>query len=133
MNLAAILSRVAQAINDRLYQTRKQVKKANFANALSKMKDNVVRLFLVDSPLQRLNALVLALAESVEAARPDRAYPRKIKPARLQRFHSDYNGAGSGQLNTVEIGLTSRKGWMIRRKHKHSQLSKGITKPARDQ
>jgi len=90
MNLAAILSWAAQAIADRLYQTRKHTYKVNFANALSKMKDNVVRLFLFDSPLPLLNALVLAMAESVEAVRPDRAYPRKIKPAKLQGFHPNY-------------------------------------------
>ena len=90
LNLTAILSWVAQAIADRLYQTRKRAYRVNFANALSKMKDNVVRLFVFNSPLQLLTALVLAMAASVEAVRADRSYPRKIKPAKLHGFHSNY-------------------------------------------
>ncbi|MEJ2388331.1 MAG: IS4 family transposase [Chromatiaceae bacterium] len=90
LNLASILSWVAQAIADRLYQTRKRAYRVNFANALSKMKDNLVRLFVFDSPLQLLTALVLAMTASVEAVRSDRAYPRKIKPAKLQGFYPNY-------------------------------------------
>jgi hypothetical protein len=90
LNLAAVLAWVAQAIADRLYQARKRAYRVNFANALSKMKDNVVRLFIFDSPRQLLTALVLAMAASVEAVRPDRSYPRKIKPAKLHGFHSNY-------------------------------------------
>ena len=90
LNLAAILSWVAQAIADRLYQNRRRAYRVNFANALSKMKDNVVRLFVSNSPLQLLTALVLAMAASVEAVRPNRSYPRKIKPAKLHGFHPNY-------------------------------------------
>ena len=90
MNLAAILSWVAQAIAKRLYQTRRHAYRVNFANALSKMKDNVVRLFVFDSPLQLLTSLVLAMAASVEAVRPDRSYPRRIKPAKLHGFYPNY-------------------------------------------
>ncbi|MEA3274481.1 MAG: hypothetical protein U9Q81_04145 [Pseudomonadota bacterium] len=64
LNLAAILSWVAQAIAKRLYQTRRRSYRVNFANALSKMKDNLIQLFLFDSPLQLLTALVLAMAAS---------------------------------------------------------------------
>jgi hypothetical protein len=90
LNLTAILTRVAQAIADRLYQARKRAYRVNFANALSKMKDNVVRLFLFDSPKHLLTTLVLAMAASAEAVRPDRSYPRKVKPAKLQGFHPNY-------------------------------------------
>jgi len=90
LNLAAILSWVAQTIADRLYQTRKRAYRVNFANALSKMKDNVIRLFVFASPLQLLTSLVLAMAASVEAVRPDRSYPRNIKPAKLHGFHPNY-------------------------------------------
>jgi hypothetical protein len=90
LNLAAVLAWVAQAIADRLYQARKRAYRVNFANALSKMKDNVVRLFIFDSPRHLITALVLTMAESVEAVRPDRSYPRKIKPAKLHGFHSNY-------------------------------------------
>jgi len=67
LNLTAILSWVAQAIADRLYKARKRPYRVNFANALSKMKDNVVRLFLFDSPGLLLTPLVLAMAATVEA------------------------------------------------------------------
>ena len=86
LNLSAVLSWVAQAIADRLYRTYR----VNFANALSKMKDNVVRLLTFGSPLHLLTALVVTMAASVEAVRPDRSYPRKIKPAKLHGFHPNY-------------------------------------------
>jgi uncharacterized membrane protein len=90
LNLAAVIAWVAQAIADRLYRARRRAYRVNFANALSKMKDNVVRLFVQGSPLQLLTALVLSMASSVEAVRPDRSYPRKIKPAKLHGFHPNY-------------------------------------------
>ena len=90
LNLSSLISWVAQAMADRLYQTRKRTYRVNFANALSKMKDNVVRLCIFDSPRQLLTALVLTMAASVEAVRPDRSYPRKIKPAKLHGFHPNY-------------------------------------------
>jgi hypothetical protein len=90
LNLTAILSWVAQAIADRLYKERKRPYRVNFANALSKMKDNLVRLLLCDSPAHLLTPLVFAMARSVEAVRPERSYPRKIKPAKLHGFHPNY-------------------------------------------
>ncbi len=90
LNLATILSWVAQAIAERLYKARKRAYRVNFANALSKMKDNVIRLFIFDSPTQLLTSIVLAMAAGVEAVRPDRSYPRKIKPAKLHGFHPNY-------------------------------------------
>jgi len=90
LNLAPVLAWVAQAIANRLYQARKRAYRVNFANALSKMKDNVVRLFVQGSTPQLLTALVLSMAWSVEAVRPDRSYPRKIKPAKLHGFHPNY-------------------------------------------
>jgi len=90
VNLAAILVWVAQAIADRLYQHRKRYYQVNFANALSKMKDNAVRLFLDIGPLTLLPQLLCAMALSVEAVRPGRSYPRRIKPSKVQGFYSNY-------------------------------------------
>lgn len=90
VNLTAILAWVAQAIADRLYQARKHPYQVNFANALSKMKDNAVRLFLDVWPPTLLTQLVAAMALSVEAVRPDRSYPRRIKPSKLHGFHPNY-------------------------------------------
>ena len=90
VNLTAILAWVAQAIADRLYQGRKHRYQVNFANALSKMKDNVVRLFLDIWPPTLLGQLVSAMALSVEAVRPDRSYPRRIKPSKVQGFFPNF-------------------------------------------
>jgi len=70
-----------------LYHDRQHTYRVNFAQAPSKMKDNLVRLFVSNSSRQLLTALMLAMATSVEAVRPDRSYPRKIKPAKLHPFH----------------------------------------------
>jgi len=90
---------VAQVIAERLYQTHKRSYRVNFANALSKMKDNVVRLFVFDSQRQLLITLVLAMAASVEAVLPDRSYPRNIKPAKLHSFHPNYKRCQGNRIN----------------------------------
>ncbi|WP_089725790.1 IS4 family transposase, partial [Candidatus Thiosymbion oneisti] len=69
LNLTAVLSWIAHAIADRLYRDRKQAYRVKFAHALSKMKDNLVRLFVSNSSPQLLTALILAMAASVEAVR----------------------------------------------------------------
>lgn len=86
LNLAAICAWVAQAIADRLYQHRRRAYRVNFAHALSKMKDSVVRLMLCVEAAAVLSPLVLAMAAHVEALRPDRSSPRTMKPAKLQGF-----------------------------------------------
>ena len=87
LNLTAICAWVAQAIADRLYQHRRRAYRINFAQALSKMKASVVRLLLGAEAAGLLCPLVLAaMAANVEAVRPDRAAPRKMKPAKLQGF-----------------------------------------------
>ena len=50
-NLTAIFVRLAQWLADARYQHRRHGYRINFANALSKMKNNLVRLFLETSPL----------------------------------------------------------------------------------
>ncbi len=90
VNLTSILTWVAQAIAERLYQQRKRAYKVNFANALSKMKDNIIRLFLDVWLSILLPQLVSAMALSVEAVRPDRSYPRNIKPSKIQGFFPNY-------------------------------------------
>ncbi len=90
LHLTAVFSWVAQAIADRLYQDRKHVYRVNFANALSKIKNNLVRLFAFEAPGQLLTSLILAMAARVTAVRPDRSYPRKSKPAKLHGFYPNY-------------------------------------------
>lgn len=90
LNLTAICAWVAQAIAERCHQQRRRSYRINFANALSKMKDSVVRLLLCADPNALLVDLVLAMAAKVEAVRPDRAFPRKMKPAKVQGFFPNY-------------------------------------------
>jgi hypothetical protein len=90
MNLTAILVWVAQAIADRLYAARRHPYRVNVANALSKMKHAAARLLLGLGGQELVATLVLAMAASVEAVRPDRSAPRKMKPAKIQGFYPNY-------------------------------------------
>ena len=54
------------------------------------MKDSVVRLLRCADPNALLVDLVLAMAAQVEALRPDRAFPRKMKPPTVQGFFPNY-------------------------------------------
>jgi len=73
----------------------------NFANALSKMKDNLVRLLVSNVSRHLLTALVLAITAGVEAVRPDRSCPRNIKLAKLQGFYPKL------QAVSVTLNLTA--------------------------
>jgi hypothetical protein len=90
LNLTAILAWVAQWMTKRLYQERRRDYQVNFANALSKMKDNVVRLLGLEPPPGLLERIVCAMALEVEAIRPDRSFPRDIKSTKPKRFHPNY-------------------------------------------
>jgi hypothetical protein len=90
LNLTAILVWVAQWMTKRLYQARRHSYQVNFANALSKMKDNVVRLLSLEPPPDLLQRLLCAMVSEVEALRPERAFPRDIKSTKPKRFHPNY-------------------------------------------
>jgi len=94
LNLTAILASLAQWMTKRLYQQRRHDYQVNFANALSKMKDNIVRLLGLDPPPELLPQLVCAMASEVEAIRPDRSFPRNIKSSKPKRFHGNYKRCG---------------------------------------
>jgi len=90
LNLTALLVWLAQWMIRRLYQERRHRYQVNFANALSKMKDNVVRLLGLSPPPGLLERLLCAMACEVEAIRPDRSFPRDIKSSRPKRFQPNY-------------------------------------------
>jgi hypothetical protein len=90
LNLTAILVWVAQWLTKRLYQARRRAYQVNFANALSKMKDNVVRLLGLEPPPDLLQRVVCAMASEVEAIRTDRSFARDIKSTKPKRFHPNY-------------------------------------------
>ena len=66
-NLTAIFVRLAQWLADARYQHRRHGYRINFANALSKMKNNLVRLFLETSPLDLSWRLLQRMADAVVA------------------------------------------------------------------
>lgn len=89
-NLTAIIATLAQWLADERYRHRQHAYRINFANALSKMKNNLVRLFLHRSPLELCWRLLQRMADTVEAVRPDRAYPRNLKKVRVPGFQQQY-------------------------------------------
>ncbi|MGB5561520.1 MAG: IS4 family transposase [Sedimenticolaceae bacterium] len=89
-NLTAIIATLAQWLADERYRHRQHTYRINFANALSKMKNNLVRLFLYTSPLDLCWRLLQRMADVVEAVRPGRAYPRNLKKVRVPGFQRQY-------------------------------------------
>jgi hypothetical protein len=90
VNLTAICTWVAQVIATARYRQRRREYRVNFAHALSGMKNTVVRLLVGTDTTELLTSLILAMAMTVEAVRPDRSFPRNMKPAKLQGFHRNY-------------------------------------------
>lgn len=89
-NMASIFVFLAQWLADERYRKRKHTYQVNFANAISKMKNNIVRVFLQTSPLELCWSLLERMASSVEAVRPDRSYPRNLKEVRVPGFQENY-------------------------------------------
>lgn len=89
-NLTAIFVLLAQWLADERYRQRRREYRINFANALSKMKNTIVRLFLQDSPQEMCWRLLETMAGCVEAHRPGRSYPRNRKKVRVPGFQPNY-------------------------------------------
>jgi len=89
-NLTAICAWVARAIATEGDRQRRRDYRVNFAYALSRMKNTVVRLLVGADTTELLTSLILAMAMTVEAVRPDRSFPRNMKPAKIQGFHRNY-------------------------------------------
>lgn len=89
-NLTAIVTLLAQWLADERYQHRKHSYRVNFANALSKMKNTLVRLLLFSSPLDLCWRLLQKIARCVEAVRPGRSFPRNLKKVRVPGFQMQY-------------------------------------------
>ena len=85
-NLTAIFVRLAQWLADARYQHRRHGYRINFANALSKMKNNLVRLFLETSPLELSWRLLQRMADAVEAVRPGRKFPIRVLPCSIEEL-----------------------------------------------
>jgi hypothetical protein len=74
----------------RRYRDRRRNDQLNFAHALSRMKDNVVRLLALVPPPDLLERLRCAVALEADAIRPDRSFARDLKPRKPKPFHPNY-------------------------------------------
>ena len=90
LNLAAIFAKAAQWLVDDCHSQRKHSYRVNFANALSKMKNNIIQILLTTSPLDLCWSLIERIASCVEAVRPGRTYPRNLWKVRVPGFSDNY-------------------------------------------
>jgi hypothetical protein len=90
LNLTAMFAWIGQAVADRLHAQRRHVYQINFANAITQMKNRVVRWLLGGDPENLGLTLVCQMARAVEPIRPGRSSPRKPNAATHRRFHMNY-------------------------------------------
>jgi len=77
MNLAAALTHPAQDIISTQCEQKKYVYRINTTQALSKMKDALLLLFIRANIIELLNKLLDLFIATIEPIRPGRTYPRK--------------------------------------------------------
>jgi len=77
LNLAAIQEAAAQILVDQNTKGRKRRYQVNRAQALSQMKDVIVKILDSTSPRSWLRRLVLSMASNINAIRPGRKFERK--------------------------------------------------------
>ena len=77
LNLTSIIARESQIIVQSKHKARRLKYKINFAQALSKMKDNVVLLLLNVNLKERIQQLIGYIANTIEAVRTNRHFVRK--------------------------------------------------------
>jgi len=90
-NLTSLLVTAAQRDVDQQTAHRKRRYKVNFTRALSRMKHQIVRLFTLTDVSGMLERLVRLMAQSIEAVRSERRYPRK--PGRGPKYATNYKRA----------------------------------------
>jgi hypothetical protein len=89
-NLTAMMASASQKQIDQTLASRKRAYKINFAQALSKMKDNVLALLLNHDLSMRIQNLLKRLAQTIEAIRPERRYKRRISNLHHNLHHMAY-------------------------------------------
>lgn len=77
MNLTAALTHPAQDIIATQCKQKKYVYRSNTTQALSKMKDALLLLFIRANIIELLNKLLDLFIATIEPIRPGRTYPRK--------------------------------------------------------
>jgi len=88
-NLTAVLVHQAQETVDYQTRHRKHQYQINFTQAISKMKDAIVRLFTETGISKIINILFNLMAKTIEPVRPNRKSQRTASN-RSQRFHPCY-------------------------------------------
>lgn len=86
LNITAIMISHSQTIADERTAARHHRYQINFAQALSKMKDMIVSLIQQTDIKEQLMRLLHYLAETVEAVREHRSYPRNVKTHKQIKF-----------------------------------------------
>ena len=89
MNLTAALTHPAQDIIAGQHEQKKYAYRINFTQALSKMKDSLVLLFIRSNIIEILNKLLDLFIATIEPIRPGRKYPRK-QSVRKRGFYPCY-------------------------------------------
>ncbi len=104
LNLAALFAKAVQWLVDDRHGQRKRAYRVNFANALSKMKNHIIRILLTTSSLDLCWRLIEKMASCVEAVRPGRAYSRTYGRCGSQGFQIITSGRGKLRLKLMVLG-----------------------------
>ena len=105
-NLTAIFVRLAQWLADARYQHRRHGYRINFANALSKMKNNLVRLFLETSPLDLSWRLLQRMADAGSSCAPRTQVPERHEKSPSPRI-PDAVSKNTVRLKLMTLGLAN--------------------------
>lgn len=89
-NLTAIFVFIAQWLADERYRKRHYRYQINWANALSAMKNNLMRVLCSDAVLDLCQGLLQRMVNAVEPVRPGRSFPRHLKKVAVPAFRPNY-------------------------------------------
>ena len=93
LNTLAVLAAEEEAAERSLRRKeRKHIYAVNRAQALSRMKDTVVRLTTLLNPRNLIDELVTSASKLLEPVRPGRSNKRKPRPAAGNRYKHSYKG-----------------------------------------
>ena len=90
LNLGAMFVWIARTVVERLSARCRYPYRVNFANALTQMKNRIVRWLLGPDPAATAGALVIQIARSAESVRPGRSAPRRRNAQKCRDFHGNY-------------------------------------------
>lgn len=94
MNLTAIIARHAENTIQKTTKHRKLKYQINFAQALSKMKHKIVLLIITRKEFMHLlKDIANHMAQTIEAVRPGRSTPRRVKCVKNKVHYAAYKSA----------------------------------------